>query len=72
VEVKLIYEVYQDPALVEWTEQHSVAAITDWDQVHPVLAQAGFSVRRLFSGYDFTPYREGDELLIVEAVLSAQ
>jgi SAM-dependent methyltransferase len=68
VDVRLIFEVHQDAELIEPIEQHSVAAITERDQVHRVLAEAGFSVRREFSDYDFTPYREGDELLIVEAV----
>jgi hypothetical protein len=72
VEVKLVFEVYQGAELVEWVEQRSVAAITDRAELHQVLAKAGFSVRREFSDYTFTPYREGDELLIVEAVPSTQ
>jgi SAM-dependent methyltransferase len=72
VEVELVFEVYQGAELLEQVEQRSVAAITDRAQIHQVLAEAGFSVRREFSDYDFTPYREGDELLIVEAALSAQ
>jgi FkbM family methyltransferase len=68
VEVTLVFEIHQDAELIKRTEQHSVAAITERDQVHQVLVKAGFSVRREFSRYDFTPYREGDESLIVEAV----
>jgi len=72
VEVELVFEVYEGAELVEWIEQRSVAAITDRAQVHRLLAGVGFSVRREFSDYDFVPYREGDELLIVEAVASPQ
>jgi hypothetical protein len=57
---------------LEQVEQRSVAAVTDRVQVHQVLAEAGFSVRREFSDYAFAPYREGGELLIVEAVPSTQ
>jgi hypothetical protein len=72
VEVKLVFEVYQGAELVERVEQQSAAAITDRAQIHQLLAEAGFSVHREFSDYAFTPYREGDKLLIVEAVRSAQ
>jgi len=72
VEVELVFEVYRGAELAERVEQRSVAAITDRDQIHRVLAEAGFSIRREFSDYDFSPYREGDELLILEAALSPQ
>lgn len=35
------------------------------------MAEAGFLVRHEFSDYAFTPYREGDNLLIVEAQLGS-
>jgi SAM-dependent methyltransferase len=72
IEVKLVFEAYEGDELLEQVEQRSVAAVTDRVQVHQVLAEAGFSVRREFSDYAFTPYREGDELLVVEAVPSIQ
>lgn len=68
VQVKLIFEVYQNDELVEQIEEHSVAGIVDRGQVYDLLSQAGFLVRREFSCYDFTPYRVGDDLLIVDAV----
>jgi SAM-dependent methyltransferase len=68
VQVKLVFEVRQNGELVERIEQASVAGIIDRDHVHDLLALAGFSLRREFSDYDFTPYRPGDDLLIVDAV----
>jgi SAM-dependent methyltransferase len=68
VQVKLIFEVYENDELVEQIEEESVAGIVDRGQVQDLLAQAGFSVRREFSDYEFTPYRAGEELLIVDAV----
>jgi SAM-dependent methyltransferase len=71
VQVELVFEIYQNNDLVERIEQESIAGVVSRDQVRDVLAQAGFSVRREFSDYDFTPFQEGDELLIVDAVSEA-
>ena len=68
IEVTLVYEVRQGGVLQERVEQRSMAAMTDRAEVHRVLAEACFSVRREFSDYAFTPYQEGDALLVVEAV----
>jgi SAM-dependent methyltransferase len=72
VKVKLTFEVYQNGELVGQIEQSSIAGITERSEVHDLLAETGFSVRREFSDYDFTPYQEGDGLLIVEAVYDPQ
>jgi SAM-dependent methyltransferase len=68
IEVTLVYEVRQGGVLQERVKQRSMAAMTDRAEVHGVLAEAGFRVRREFCDYDFTPYQEGDALLVVEAV----
>jgi SAM-dependent methyltransferase len=68
VEVRLVFEVYQNDELVERIEEYSVAGIVERGEVQDLLSQAGFWVRDEFSDYDFTPYRPGDELLIVDAV----
>jgi SAM-dependent methyltransferase len=72
VQVTLVFEVYKNGELVERIEQESIAGITDRGQVHGLLAQVGFSVRREFSDYDFTPYKAGDKLLIVDAVYRSE
>jgi SAM-dependent methyltransferase len=69
--VTLIFETYRDGELVRLIEEESVVGIVDRDEVHDLLAQAGFSVRREFSDYDFTPFQPGDDLLIVDAVYQA-
>jgi hypothetical protein len=53
---------------VEQIEEEAIAGTVDRNQVHDLLAQAGFAVRREFSDYDFAPYRAGDDLLVVDAV----
>jgi SAM-dependent methyltransferase len=67
LEVRLVFETYQAGALMERVEERSLAGIVNRDQVHRLLQQARFDVKREFSGYDFAPFREGDALWIVEA-----
>ena len=67
-QVELVFEVYQDGEMVERIEERGVVGVTSREGVQRVLADAGFDVKREWGGYDFTPYREGDPLLIVEAL----
>jgi SAM-dependent methyltransferase len=67
-ETRLVFETYQEGELVERIEEHSLAGITSRKRIHQMLAEVGFSVKREWGNYDFTPYREGDALLIVETV----
>jgi len=67
-QVLLVFEIYESSKLVEKIEQKSFAGIIDRDNVHRLLGQTGFEVRAEFSSYEFAPYKEDDELLIVEAV----
>jgi SAM-dependent methyltransferase len=67
IEVTLVFETYQNRTLRERIEQRSWAGITDRDEIHHLLTQTGFTVKQEYSDYQFTPYREGDPLLILEA-----
>ena len=67
-QVELVFKVVQDGEMVERIEERGVVGITSRVGVRRVLADAGFDVKREWGGYDFTPYREGDPLLIVEAL----
>jgi SAM-dependent methyltransferase len=68
VHVKLVFEIYQNGELVERVEEASLVGVTTRDEIHALLAQVGCHVRREFSDYSFAPYREGDDLLLVEAM----
>lgn len=68
IEATLVFEICRGGELRERIEQHSWAGITDRKEVHHLLAEAGFAIHREFSDYNFTPYQEGDTLLVVEAV----
>jgi len=67
-ETILIFETYQAGELLERIEERSLVGIVDREGVHRLLREAHFIVAREFSNYDFTPFRAGDSLLIVEAI----
>jgi SAM-dependent methyltransferase len=71
LEVTLVYETSRGTVRLERVEQRSRAGITSRSEVHQLLAETGFSVQREFNDYQFTPFREGDGLLIVEATREA-
>jgi SAM-dependent methyltransferase len=64
----IIFEVYEGDALVERIAEQGVVGVTSRRKVHEVLSRVGFEVRREWSSYEFDGFREGDPLLIVEAV----
>jgi SAM-dependent methyltransferase len=66
-EVVLVFEFYQGGKLVERIEERGLVGLTSREEIHRILAEAGFDAKREWSGYDFTPYQEGGALLIVEA-----
>jgi hypothetical protein len=70
-ETDLVFEVYEDGRLVDRIEETSLVGLVDRPEVHAALSQAGFDVRSEWSAYDLTPYRQGDPLLILEAVKRA-
>ena len=67
-ETRLVFEIYEDGVLKEKIEERSLVGITNRQRIHQVLVETGFAVKREWSDYDFTPYHEGDSLLVVEAV----
>ena len=67
-ETRLIFEIYENGILIDKIEERSLVGITNRQRIHQLLAEAGFAVKREWSGYDFIPYLEGDSLLIGEAV----
>ncbi len=67
-EVRLVFEICESGKLTERIEERSLVGITDRDKLHRLLRETGFQVKREFSNYDFTKFKSGDSLLIVEAV----
>lgn len=67
-ETHLVFETYSSGKLVERVHEQSLVGIIGRQRLHSVLAETDFQVRREFGNYDSSEFREGDELLIVEAV----
>ncbi|MFX1504972.1 MAG: class I SAM-dependent methyltransferase [Promethearchaeota archaeon] len=67
IDVLLIYETYKQGKLVEKIEQQSTAYITTRTEIHVLLDETGFSIENEFSDYSFSPFKEGDSLLVTEA-----
>lgn len=66
-EVILLFETWTSGTLVKEVEERSVIGVIKKKEVHHLLKEAGFKVEREFSDYDFTVFRNGDSLLIVDA-----
>lgn len=70
-QVEMIYEIYEGDNLLERIEEIGQVGVVHRQDVRYILEQTGFTARHEWGDYDFTPYHEGDPLLIVEAVMSA-
>ena len=66
-ETILVFEEHVDGELIERIEERSLVGIVDRDGIHRLLKQSGFKLLREWANYDFTKFREGEPLLIVEA-----
>ncbi len=67
IKVTLIFEIYEDDKLVEEIKQISYAGIINQKGVIEQVEQSGFQILNLYGNYDFTPYENNKELLIIEA-----
>jgi SAM-dependent methyltransferase len=67
-ETVLVFEVYRDGEVLNRIQERSWVGIISQEDVHRLLAETGFSVRHEYASYQFANFRQGDDLLIVEAV----
>jgi SAM-dependent methyltransferase len=67
-EVILVYEVCRGGEVVDRIEERGLVGVTSRESVEQLLGQTGFEIRHEWGDYRFKPYRDGDPLLIVEAV----
>jgi SAM-dependent methyltransferase len=67
VEVTLVFETYIRGRLTERIEEHSLAAVITRPEIHELLKKSSFVIEKEYSNYDFTEYRTGDDLLLVQA-----
>ncbi len=67
IEVLLVYKTYKQGKLIEKIEQPSAAVTTSREKVHELLQETGFSIKNEYGDYYFSPFKEGDSFLIIEA-----
>jgi len=67
VRITIVYEIYKDGRLEDRIEQSSRAGIIERERIHQLLAEAGFKLLAEYRDYDLEPYREGDQMLLMEA-----
>lgn len=68
IKVHLVFKTFKDNELIEEIEEESFAGLTNRQKIHELLKQTGFEILKEYGNYDFTPYKDKDSLLIVEAV----
>jgi SAM-dependent methyltransferase len=66
VKITLVFEIYNGDQLEDRFEQFSQAGIIDRKRIHELLGETGFQIVAEYRDYSFSPYREGDELLLME------
>ncbi len=67
IEVLLVYKTYKQGKLIEKIEQPSAAVTTSREKVHELLQETGFSIKNEYGDYYFSPFKERDSFLIIEA-----
>ncbi|MFX1514298.1 MAG: class I SAM-dependent methyltransferase, partial [Promethearchaeota archaeon] len=68
IEVLLVFRTYKEGKLIEKIEQKSFVGIISRERVHQLLEETEFRIVKEYGNYNFSPYMEGDPLLIIEAV----
>ncbi len=66
-ETRLIFEIHEDGALIERISERSMVGLTSRKAVHQLLSQTGFRIESEWGDYDFSPYQESSQLLIIAA-----
>jgi SAM-dependent methyltransferase len=68
MEVILVFETYKKGKLFERIEEKSVVGIIHREHLHNLLEKSEFEVKKEFGNYDFSEFKEGNALLIIEAI----
>lgn len=68
LEIRLVYETYSYGQMVSRIEEKSLVGIIQREKLHHLLAVSGFEIVNEFGDYDLSPYKDGDDMLIIEAL----
>lgn len=67
LQVTFVFETYRGGKMVERIVQGAVQGIITRQQITKLLQETGLTVVNEYADYDFRPYEEGDNILMVEA-----
>jgi hypothetical protein len=67
ISVLLVYKTYKAGLLVESIKQRSLAAVITREKIIQLLDKTKFALANEYGDYSFSPFNEGDSLLIIEA-----
>ncbi|MFP4460462.1 MAG: class I SAM-dependent methyltransferase [Candidatus Zixiibacteriota bacterium] len=67
-ETKLTYEIFEDGKKIDTIEEISPVGITSRERIHKLLKIANYEICNEYSDFDFTTFKYGDDLLIIEAM----
>jgi len=67
-EVTLIFETYKSGKLIEKIEEKGLVGLINRTKIRHLLKKTGFVITNEFNNYDFTKFKKGDKLLIIEAI----
>ncbi|MFX1285798.1 MAG: class I SAM-dependent methyltransferase [Promethearchaeota archaeon] len=68
IEVLLVYETYKQGKLIEKIQQPSSAFVITRTKIHELLHKTGFLIKNEYGDFHFSPFKEGDSFLIIEAI----
>lgn len=72
IEVLLVYKIFKKESLIETIKQKSAASKISREKVHQLLNETGFRVLEEYQDYQFQPFEDGKNLLIIEAEKKGQ
>jgi hypothetical protein len=67
-QITLVFEIYDSGNLIECIEERGVVGVVAREKILDLLNRCDFTALNEYGDYDFTRYKEGSELLIIEAM----
>jgi SAM-dependent methyltransferase len=67
-QITLVFEIYDSGNLIECIEERGVVGVVAREKILDLLNCCDFTVLNEYGDYDFTRYKEGSELLIIDAM----
>lgn len=67
-EVVIVFEIYEPGKPIDRIEERGLVGLVNREQVLRLLTRTGYTVVNEYGDFDSCPYKDGDELLVIEAL----